>query len=171
METYVDWFFIQDFLSPELIRDLELYIFKEQETPQSIDYVITKDEAKDIKRKLVKAFAQSSIPKIEIVNGDYQDRGWLNLVHKYDGIPLDETYAKRTMEHIAYLWGKPVCMDSQMSENGSISWRINPESWEAGDDAKPDSDDEDKSNSIITYPFFVNIPDPIARPYLCPWYN
>jgi len=170
VETYVDWFFLQDFLTPELIRDLKIYIFKQKEMPQSIDYVITKDEAKEIKRKLVRAFAQSGIPKIEIINGDYQDRGWLRLVHKYDGIPLEESYAKKTMEHIAYLWGKPVCMDSKMDDSTEVSWKINPEGWEAGDDAE-EKKEEDKNSNWGDYPILVLDPDPLTQPYLCPWYD
>jgi len=169
METYVDWFFLQDFLTPELIRDINIYIFKREEKPQSIDYVVTKDEAKEIKRKLVKAFAQTSVPKIEITDGDYLEKGWLQMVHKYDGIPLEETYTKRTMEHIAYLWGRPVCMDSKVTKDGSISWRIRPEDWQAGDDAE--KKDEVKSNSLGYHSLFHNIPDPLKQSYLCPWFN
>jgi len=168
METYVDWFFLQDFLTTELVRDLKLYIFKEEEKPQSIDYVITKDDAKEIKRKLVHAFSQSSIPKIEIVDGDYNDRGWLNMVHKYDGIPLEETYTKRTMKHIAYLWGKPVCMDSRVDEDTSVSWRVSPEGWEAGDDAEDKSEEEEKKDSNWRSLQF-HVPDPLMQSYLFPW--
>ena len=137
--------------------------------PQSVDYVITKDDAKEIKRKLVRAFAQTAVPKIEIVDGDYQGRGWLQLEHKYDGIPLDESYAKKTLEHIAYIWGRPICLDSKMSEDGSVSWRINPPGWQAGDDAEKSGGSNDTSTFHIM--FGHDIPDPLKQSYLCPWYN
>ncbi len=129
LETYIDWFFISDFLTPELISEIKLYIYKAEEALDSIDYVITKDTAKEIKEKLVNAFAQSSVPKIEVVNGNYNEQGILHLKHKYDKTPLEATHAKKTMEHVAYLWGRPVVLDT-MEDDAVISWRVVSSEWE-----------------------------------------
>jgi len=136
MKTYIDWFFMQDFLTPEVIKELKIYIYEGKDVGQSIDYVVTKHTAKEIRDKLVQAFAQSIIPKITIVNGNYDEKGYLALKHSYDGVPLDEVYAKETMKHIANLWGRPVTMDSKVDDSTEVSWRINPDTWEAGNDAE-----------------------------------
>jgi stage V sporulation protein R len=151
MKTYTDWFFMQDFLTPELIEKLKLYIYEGEDVGQFIEYKITKDTAKEIREKIISAFARPTVPKIEIYNGNYSERGYLALRYLYDGLPLDETYAKKTMSHIAYLWGRPVTMDSNVDEGTQVSWRINPEKWEAGDDAeevekKKEEDDEDNDS-------------------------
>ena len=76
MRTYTDWFFMYEFLTPEVIKDLELYIYKREEKPQSIDYVITKDEAEDIRRKILRFFSYNMIPDIQVINGNYEEKGW-----------------------------------------------------------------------------------------------
>ncbi|MHA2198162.1 MAG: SpoVR family protein, partial [Promethearchaeota archaeon] len=144
MKTYTDWFFMQDFLTPEVIKDLKIYLFEAKEKGSSIDYIITKDSAKEIRDQIVYAFMQNFVPSICIVNGNYLDKGYLALIHNYDSIPLDEIYAKETMKHIAYLWGRPIIMDTKTDDDTDVSLRINPEFWKAGDDAES----KEKENKI-----------------------
>jgi len=139
--TYTDWFFMMDFLTPEVVKDLDLYIYKAEDKTSVVDYVITKDDAKKIRQKIINAFGHERMPKICIVNGNYQDRGWLELEHKFAGIPLDETHAKKTMDHLAYLWGKPITMNTK-DDSSEISWKISPEGWEAEDPVDEDKKDD-----------------------------
>jgi len=110
MATYIDWFFIQEFLTLDLIQDLNLYLFEVKEKPQSIDYVISHRDAEKIKKKLVHFLAVNKIPTILIVEGNFNNRGQLKLQHKYDNIPLDKTYAEKTLKHVEYLWGNKVVL-------------------------------------------------------------
>jgi len=110
MATYIDWFFIQEFLTLDLIQDLNLYLFEAKETAQSIDYIISKREAEEIKKKLVHILAMNKIPTILVVDGNFNNRGQLKLKHKYDGIPLNKKYAEETLKHIEYLWGNRVVL-------------------------------------------------------------
>jgi spore cortex formation protein SpoVR/YcgB (stage V sporulation) len=156
---------MQDFLTAEVIKDLKIYIYEAQDKGQTIDYIITKDMAEEARKKIISAFSQSMIPRIEVIDGNWGGKGWLNLRHKFDGAPLEETYAKKTMEHIAYLWGRPVTLDSKMSEDGSISWRISPEGWEAGDDASGEENKEEENTA--TWPMAP--PIPLKQTYRQPW--
>jgi len=163
----MDWFFMNDFLTPELIRDIKIYIYEGVDAGKTIDYVITKDTAKEIREKIIYAFAQTSLPKIEVIDGNYEGRGWLALNHKYDGIPLDEVYANRTIEHIAYLWGRPVVLDSKLDDDTEVSWKANPEGWESNDADKakePEGDEEEYEASIMW-----SYKDPIDLTYLQPF--
>jgi len=127
METYTDWFFMHDFLLPETIEKLGIYIYKQETQPQTIDYVITKDEAEEIRRKILGAFSQQRVPDIRVVNGNYEEKGWLKLEHNWTGINLEETYAKKTLEHIAYLWGRNVVLSScEDEEKTKVSWSVEP---------------------------------------------
>jgi stage V sporulation protein R len=136
LQTYTDWFFMQDFLTPKLVKDLKIYIYEEVDAGDFVEYVITKDKAKEIRDKIVFAFAQNPVPKVEIFNGNYEEKGYLSLRYNYSGLPLDENYAKRTMKHIAYLWGRPVVLFTKVDEKTDVVWRVVPEIWEAGDDAE-----------------------------------
>lgn len=116
MKTHTDWFFMQEFLTPQLVIDLELFIYVIQETSQDFQAVVTGHEAKQIKDLIVASFAHSQIPLIEIINGKYQGNG-LFLEHKYAGVDLDRKYAEETMKHIYRLWGNPVFLKT--IENGT----------------------------------------------------
>jgi len=124
MESYTDWFFMMDFLTPQAIFDSKIYIYREKESNKYVDYVITKDEAEDIRKKIIAAFARTSIPKIEVVNGDYEGQGSLYLKHKWDGMGLDKDYATQTMDHVLYLWGKPVHLETKDDEGVQITWSV-----------------------------------------------
>ena len=142
MKSHSDWFFMQEFLTPELIKDIELYVFEAKDAGQTIDYVITKDTAKEIRDKLLNYFAQNIIPSIDIINGNYDEKGWMSLKHKWAGTNLDESYAKETMKHIAYLWGRPVVLHTNENKEATkIFWKVLPPGEEVPEESKEKEDD------------------------------
>ncbi|MHA2342975.1 MAG: SpoVR family protein [Candidatus Hodarchaeales archaeon] len=171
VKTYTDWFFMQDFLTPEIVRDLKIYVFEAKDQGKHIDYVITKDTMEEIRDKIVYAFAQSMIPKIAVINGNHEEKGYLALKHNYDGVPLDDAYAKETMKHIAYLWGRPVIMDTKSDDSTEVSWRTNPENWEAGDEAEAEEKKPEPPKASVWGKKWWNSPPPtpLDRTYLYPW--
>ena len=120
MTTYTDWFFVQNFLTPDLIRDMKIYLYKPQVKSKSIDYIVTKAEAEEIREKIVAAFAASPVPKIKIVNGNYDDKGWMALEHRWAGSDLDITYANETLKHIVRLWGQPARLTTKEGDEDKV---------------------------------------------------
>lgn len=110
LRTYNDWFFMQEFLTAKLVKDLKIYLYEEKEGYSSIDYTVTKHRANEIRDLVVMAFANSFIPRIVVSNGNYNDKKEIELTHMYQGIPLDEEYRDKTLAHIEYLWGKKAHM-------------------------------------------------------------
>ena len=166
MEVNSDWFFMQEFLTPELIRDIKIYVFAAKDAVQTIDYVITKDTAEEIRNKILDAFAQSTTPSIDIVNGNYEEKGWLELKHNWVGTNLDETYARETMRHTAYLWGRPVVLNSREDkETTKVSWKILP----PGEDASEKSEEKKEDTSTAWWRRVWKIASPLEQTYRCPW--
>jgi len=167
METHSDWFFMQEFLTPELIRDMKVYVFAAEDKAQTVDYVITKDTANEIRLKILDAFAQNTTPSIDVVNGNYGEKGWLELRHNWLGINLEESYAKETMGHMAYLWGRPVVINTKEDEETkSVSWKILP----PGEDAPEEPKEEEKEETSTAWWRRVwKIASPLERTYRCPW--
>jgi len=116
MKSYTDWFFMQDFLTPELVKDLKLYVYVVRDAGPTIDWVITKHEAKEIRELIVKSFAHSGIPKVEVVNGNFENKGDMHLIHRWAGNDLDKRYAEETMKHIHKLWGRSVKLDTKVGD-------------------------------------------------------
>lgn len=113
MTIYTDWFFMHDFLTPELVDEMNIYLFMEKEEREHTDYVRTKHDAEKIREEIVKAFSNSGIPRIEVVDGNHLGAGELLLEHKFDVEELDLKYALQTMNHIYDLWGRPVHLITQ----------------------------------------------------------
>ena len=68
VDSYQDWFFVMDYLTPELVEELNLYVYVLQETPEQYQIVRTKHNAKQVRDLIVGSFSHSHIPNIEIVN-------------------------------------------------------------------------------------------------------
>ena len=120
MRSYTDWFFMQDFLTVDVVDELDLYIYQVQETPVSYDYIRTDHTAEEIREIIINSYAHSGIPKIEIMNGNYNDNGSLYMMHRYAGVPLDKGYAIETMRHICHIWGRPVILETKQDKKDIV---------------------------------------------------
>ena len=116
LKTYTDWFFVQDFLTPELVDKLNLYIYVIQDNRDSIDVVRTKHDAKQVRDLIVGSFAHSHIPQVEIINVNYKDAGILLLRHKWAGTDLLLKYAVETLKHIHSVWRRPVILETVINK-------------------------------------------------------
>jgi len=108
LRTHNDWFFMQNFLTDELVRDLELYLYVKQKDPYSEKIVVTDKTKEEVRKLIIKSFAHSGIPKIVISDG----RRKLYLEHRHVGMDLDPEYTQKTLAHIAYLWGDDVYLST-----------------------------------------------------------
>lgn len=112
LRTHNDWFFMQNFLTNELVRDLELYIYVKQKDPfQHMERIVVTDkQVEEIRDLIIKSFSHSGIPKIQVADG----RRALYLEHRHIGVDLDPEYTEKTLEHIAYLWGEEVNLSTKI---------------------------------------------------------
>jgi stage V sporulation protein R len=116
LKTYTDWFFVQDFLTPELVDDLNLYVYVVQDNYNSVDVVRTKHDATQVRDLIVGSFAHSHIPQVEIHNVNYGDAGKLYMKHKWSGSDLLMKYAVETLKHIHNIWGKEVILETVINK-------------------------------------------------------
>ncbi|MEQ1878701.1 MAG: hypothetical protein ABL958_18810, partial [Bdellovibrionia bacterium] len=49
-------------------------------------------------------------PIIDVVDGNYENRGELLLRHMHEGIDMQPDYMEETMKNLNALWGRPVNM-------------------------------------------------------------
>ena len=114
--AYSDRFFIEHFLTQKIVDDLKLYIYGYENG----ELVILEDDYEIIKKILIDMHTNFGIPYI-IVSDDplIKEKGVLVLKHVFSGLPLDEEYKNRTMEHIFALWQKTVILRSKLvGKNG-----------------------------------------------------
>jgi stage V sporulation protein R len=118
--VYNDVGFVDTFLTEEFAHQHKLFSFDYNE--RSGNYEIASRQFKEIKKKLLFQLTNFGQPLIDVVNANYKNRGELYLVHKYEGVDLDQQYLDATLENLNIVWGRPVHLETciQEKEKGAV---------------------------------------------------
>ena len=117
--THMDWFFLDEFLNKQVVEDSELYIYGSKQQNGIEELTVEETNWHVIKDLVVRSFAHSGIPLIKVVDGDYGGKRELYLRHFYDGLTLEEDYARQTLRHVFTLWDRPVHLETVEVEGNS----------------------------------------------------
>jgi stage V sporulation protein R len=107
-ESDRDVAFLRRFLTPELMRDLDLFTWKTRGEHLVVDEVSDEDHWEGVKAALLRQIGSGSFPQIRIHDANFRGRRGLYLVHEHDGRDLDMTAADKTLAHLKTLWGHDV---------------------------------------------------------------
>lgn len=99
-----DTSFLRNYLTQELVEDLDLYVF-EKKGPE---WKITDKAWENIRDQLVVSRVNGGSPYLVVTDGDHLRAGELMIQHMYEGIELDLKYMERTIPYVYRLWGKPI---------------------------------------------------------------
>lgn len=111
-----DLSFLRSYLTKDLVRDLDLYIFEKQ----GPEWKITDKTWEHIRDQLVASRVNGGSPYIVVKDGDYQRNGELLLRHQYEGIELDLKYLERTLPYVFRLWGRPVHLETVVEDKNAL---------------------------------------------------
>ncbi len=119
--------FIRNYLTRQLVEDLDLYIF---ELRDEEEWVITDKTWERVRDQMVANMTNFGFPVIEVLDGDYNGNRELYLRHRYEGIELDIEYAKKTLEHVYTLWGRDVHLETVVDGEPLVLHFDGEEHWE-----------------------------------------
>ncbi|GGG75190.1 SpoVR family protein [Paenibacillus radicis (ex Gao et al. 2016)] len=111
-EADSDISFLRNYLTKELVDDLDLYIF-EKKGPE---WKITDKSWENIREQLVYSKVNGGFPNIVVFDGDFNRVGELYLKHSYEGTELDLKYVERTLPYVVQLWGKSVHLETVVED-------------------------------------------------------
>lgn len=117
-ETHNDIMFIDEFLTQEFVDKHEYFTYEYRVAHQR--YEIASRDVEDVKKKLLLQLTNFGKPTIKAIDNNYNNSGELLLLHQYNGIVLNLEKAKKVMERIFQMWGKPVnlaTVGKSVSEN------------------------------------------------------
>jgi stage V sporulation protein R len=107
-ETQNDVSLIRNYLTEELVHELDLLVAGEHE-----EYIIVVDRNwETVKQELIDELTAFQ-PRMFVADGDFTGNGSLLLLHAWDGYPLKESFTKRTLEYIYRLWGRTVFLQTR----------------------------------------------------------
>nr|WP_149027106.1 SpoVR family protein [Novibacillus thermophilus] len=107
-EVERDMSFIRNYLTKELVEDLDLYLFHKQGN----DWVVADKQWENVRDQLVAARVNGGFPYITVQDGDYLQNGELYLKHHYEGLELDIKHLEKTLPYVHKLWGRTVHLET-----------------------------------------------------------
>lgn len=107
-----DGSFLRRFLTPELMRELDLFQHQAKGDKQVVTEIADDEGFEEVKNTLLRSVGMGSIPVIEVIDVDHGQSGTLLLRHDHEGRDLQLGYAERTLEHVHRLWGRAVVLET-----------------------------------------------------------
>lgn len=92
----MDWFFLDDFLTREVAEKLGLFLYMENDKDTHYETVVEETDWAKVKQYLVQSMMNWGVPRILLLDGNYQGSLQLYLSRAHEGLPLDDEYCRRT---------------------------------------------------------------------------
>lgn len=117
-ETHNDVTFIDAYLTNEFIDNKKYFSYDYNSKTNQME--VSGTDVDSVKKKLLLQITNGGKPTIVAKDNNYNNKGELLLVHKYNGVPLNIKKAKKVLTNIFVLWGKPINLKTiKKSKNGS----------------------------------------------------
>jgi stage V sporulation protein R len=104
--------FIDEYITPEFVDRFKLYTYEHNR--RTNQYEIVDRNFPTVKEKLLQTLTNQGQPNISVVDGNYENRGEILLVHRHQGVDLDMKYARQTMRSIFNIWTRPVHIETEV---------------------------------------------------------
>ncbi len=111
-EVESDVSLLRNYLTRELVEELDLYLYKKVND----EWVIVEKNWEKVRDGLVTSMTNFGYPYITIWDADYNGNTELLLHHHFDGQELDLPYAEKTLEHLYQIWSRPVHLETVRDE-------------------------------------------------------
>jgi stage V sporulation protein R len=105
--------FLRNYLTEDLCEELDLFIF---ELVDDEEWKVTEKRWERVRDQLVANMTNFGFPYIVVADGDYNRNRELYLKHSYEGAELDTNYARKVLEYVYKLWGRPVHLETVVDE-------------------------------------------------------
>ena len=116
-EMESDVSFLRNYLTEELCEELDLFVY---ELVEDEEWTITEKRWERVRNQLVANMTNFGFPYIEVLDGDYNGNRELYLRHAFEGVELDSKYARKALEHVHALWGRPVHLETIVDDERVI---------------------------------------------------
>ncbi|MGE0104776.1 MAG: SpoVR family protein [Blastocatellales bacterium] len=111
--------FLRNYLTEDLCEELDLFVY---ELVEETDWTVTEKRWERVRDQLVANMTNFGMPYIEVTDGDYNRARELYLRHRYEGAELDQRYARKVLEYVFRLWGRPVYLETVVDEESTV-WK------------------------------------------------
>ena len=111
-ETESDVSLLRNYLTKDLIEDLDLYLYAKEDD----EWVIVEKNWEKVRDGIVASMTNFGYPYITIEDADFNRNSELLLKHHFERYELDVKYAQKTLEYVYAIWSRPVHLDTVFEE-------------------------------------------------------
>ncbi len=111
-ETESDVSLLRNYLTKELVEDLDLYLYRKE----GDEWVIVEKNWEKVRDGILVSMTNFGQPYITIYDADLNGNTELLLKHQHEGQDLDQPYAQKTLEYLQYIWSRPVHLETIIEE-------------------------------------------------------
>ncbi|QBD79090.1 hypothetical protein EPA93_25130 [Ktedonosporobacter rubrisoli] len=100
--------FLRNYLTEDLIKDLDLYLYKKE----GDEWVVVEKNWQKVRDGIVASMTNLGFPYLVIEDGDYRGNRELYIKHLFESQELDLGYAEKTLQYVHQMWGRPVHLET-----------------------------------------------------------
>lgn len=115
-EHDMDTSFIRNYLTKQLVDELDLYVFEKQ----GLEWKISDKAWENVREQLIQSRVNGGFPYLVAEDQDYNKAGELYIRHQYEGVELDLKYIEKTLPYVHRLWGKSVHLETKLEDKAVI---------------------------------------------------
>ena len=115
-ETDRDISFLRRFLTPRLMREMDMFEYRQRDKKLVVSRVSDEENWREVRNTLLRNIGLSGIPVIRIIDADYRGSRILYLQHDHDGRDLDIEYLEKTLAYVHRLWGREVLLETRVRD-------------------------------------------------------
>ncbi len=109
--------FLRNYLTEDLCGELDLFVY---ELVEEEEWTITEKRWERVRDQLVSNMTNFGFPYLEVEDGDYNGNRELYIKHRYEGTELEMRYARKALEHVHTLWGRPVHLETVVDDESTV---------------------------------------------------
>lgn len=116
--THNDVTFLDTYLNEEFCHAQKMFVYGVNR--RTGEYEILDRDWRKVKTELLHALTNWGQPFLYVVDGNFQNRGELYLVHRWTGQDLQIDFATETLKNVRMIWNRPVHLETKLEGKGQL---------------------------------------------------
>ena len=108
---YNDISFVDEFVHAEFAEAQKMFVYGFN--PATGRYEVVDRDYRKVKQALLNSLTNFGNPLIQVVDGNYKNRGELYLYHDWVGTDLQFEFAMQTLRYLQEMWKRPVHLETR----------------------------------------------------------
>ncbi len=106
--------FLDEFMDEDFCHETKMFLYDYDR--RTGKYIISSRDFQAVKSQLLSQLTNFGQPIIEVVDGNFQNRGELLLKHKHDKVDLKHDFTLESLKNLQKIWRRPVHLETVVED-------------------------------------------------------